>query len=173
MTLIRDGAITEDDFVRLADDVAIPSAGKVLIGWDRWSAELSAPVSEAARFGVQLPNTLDVVDQWPQLQHLALIALSFPAFADGRAYSQARLLRDRLGFKGELRAVGNAVVRDQMQSLNRCGFNSFELRADQDAAECIAALHDFSRAYQPAADHLPGVFGARRRAAATANPRRT
>ena len=164
MTLIRDAVIATDDFVHVADEAELPSSGKLLLSWDRWQKEEETLASRTAEIGVKLPNTLDVVDAWTQLQALPLIALSFPGFADGRAYSQARLLRDRLGYQGELRAIGGAVVRDQIQSLHRCGFNSFELRADQDAAQCLAALHDFTKAYQPAADDL-AVVRSRRRAA--------
>ncbi|WP_240433631.1 DUF934 domain-containing protein [Solimonas sp. K1W22B-7] len=91
-----------------------------------------------------------------------LINLEFPGFADGRAYSQARILRDRHGYRGEIRASGGAVVRDQLHGMARCGINSFELRADQDPQVCLAAFEDFGLAYQPAADGALTVL--RRRA---------
>lgn len=163
--LIRDGAIAVDDVVVLADDAPVPESGRSLISWERWQSERATLLPRAQTLGVLLPNTLDVVAHWTALAPLGLITLQFPAFADGRAYSQARLLRDRLGFKGELRATGNAVVRDQMQSLHRSGFNSFVLRADQDAAQCVAALNEFTLAYERAADDLNPVRARRRSAA--------
>jgi uncharacterized protein (DUF934 family) len=84
---------------------------------------------------------------------LALIALEFPAFRDGRAYSTARLLRERHGFKGELRAVGQ-VLRDQFLFMQRCGFDAFEVEEAQ-AAAWQQAIGEFSVFYQPAADGRP------------------
>lgn len=162
-TLIRDLRIVADDYPRVADDAELP-AGPALLGWERWLAAKDALAARRHELGVLLPNTLDVAGAWADLDGLALIALNFPGFADGRAYSQARLLK-RLGFAGELRAVGAAVVRDQLLGLHRCGFTSFELRADQDAARALSALNEFTLAYQPAADQQNPVFARRRHAA--------
>lgn len=157
--LIRDGKLDTDDYATLADDATLPE-GRLLLSWDRLQQE--AANLSGRDVGVRLPNTLDVIDAWPQLEKLPLIALDFPSFPDGRAYSQARLLRDRLHYPGELRAVGAAVVKDQLLGLHRCGFNAFELRADQDPEQCLAALEDFSLAYQPAADQELPVLQQRR-----------
>ena len=81
---------------------------------------------------------------------LALIAVRFPKFTDGRGYSIARLLR-RLGWKGELRAVGD-VLRDQLFYMTRCGFDAFALRDDQDPQVALTAFSDFTVPYQPAID---------------------
>lgn len=93
---------------------------------------------------------------------LPLIAVRFPSFTDGRGYSIARLLRERLGFRGELRAVGD-IARDQLHYLARCGFDSFELREGEDVATAKAALAAFSDAYQAAVDQPVPLF--RRRVA--------
>ena len=90
----------------------------------------------------------------PYLGKLSLIAIHFPSFADGRGYSSGQLLRTRHGFAGELRAVGD-ILRDQLYFLNRCGFNAFELREDQDLEAALAAFTDYawqptSRLYQEA-----------------------
>lgn len=82
----------------------------------------------------------------PHLGKLALVAVHFPCFADGRGYSTGRLLRARYGFAGELRAVGD-ILRDQLYFLNRCGFNAFELREDQDLEAALAAFTDYT--WQP------------------------
>ena len=90
-----------------------------------------------------------------RLGQLALIAINFPKYGDGRGYSIARLLRERYGYKGELRAVG-VVARDQLQQMARCGFDSFLLREGEDAQAALAAFDDFSEAYQAsAAQPLP------------------
>ena len=160
-TLIRDRAISADDYTDLADDQPLPAGGRCIVPLARWQAE-QASAGPAPGIGVRLPNTADVVQAWPLLQDRPLIVLEFPAFPDGRAYSQARSLRDRLGYRGELRAVGAAVVLDQLQSLQRCGFNSFVLRADQDAQACVALLKAELLAYQKAADPLRPVLELRR-----------
>jgi uncharacterized protein (DUF934 family) len=85
----------------------------------------------------------DVAPLLPWLATLPLIAIRFPVFTDGRGYSLARLLRGRHGYAGELRAVGD-VLRDQLYFLQRCGFDSFALRADQPPEEALAAFHDYS-----------------------------
>ena len=72
-------------------------------------------------------------------------------FSDGRGYSNARILRERLGYRGELRAIGD-VLRDQLFLMRRCGFDSFEIRPDRSAADALASLRDFRHAYQHATD---------------------
>jgi uncharacterized protein (DUF934 family) len=74
---------------------------------------------------------------------LPVVAIHFPTFTDGRGYSLARLLRQRHGFGGDLRATGD-VLRDQIYLLHKCGFSSFALREDQDPEEALAALRDYS-----------------------------
>jgi uncharacterized protein (DUF934 family) len=88
-------------------------------------------------------------DPWAiaaHLERLALIAIRFAKFSDGRGYSIARLLRERYGYGGELRAVGD-VLRDQLLFLKRCGFDSFELREDQDAEEALSAFRELAVTY--------------------------
>jgi uncharacterized protein (DUF934 family) len=107
---------------------------------------------EAPEFpSVTLANTDPVETLAPDVGSLKLIVLNFPKFTDGRAYSQARLLRERLGYRGELRATG-AVLRDQLPFLLRCGFDSFE--SDQPGfAEALAEARTlFSVVYQPTMD---------------------
>ncbi len=90
------------------------------------------------------------------LSGFSVIILEFPTFKDGRAYSQARLLRERFGFAGEIRARGE-VLRDQIAFMARCGFTAFELSGD-DAIGATAALAEFSFAYQVAADRIEPVW---------------
>ena len=92
-----------------------------------------------------------------RLHSAARVEVNFPSFTDGRGYSIARLLRERLGYQGELRAVGD-VQRDQLFYLARCGFDAFLLRDGQDAGESIAALTDFSEAYQASVERPEPLF---------------
>ncbi|MBV1775107.1 DUF934 domain-containing protein [Burkholderiaceae bacterium DAT-1] len=94
--------------------------------------------------------------------NVAIIAVEFPAFTDGRGFSIGRLLRERYGFAGELRAVGD-VFKDTLLYLRRCGFDAFEVRADKDVHEAAKGLHDFSDAYQTSAEQPLPLF--RRRSA--------
>jgi uncharacterized protein (DUF934 family) len=95
------------------------------------------------------------------LGRLNVIAVRFPAFGDGRGYSIGRLLRERYGYRGELRALG-AVARDHLYFLAQCGFDAFELRAGEDPDEALAAFNDFSEAYQATAARPQPLFRRRR-----------
>ena len=86
-----------------------------------------------------------------------VIAVNFPKFSDGRGYSIGRLLRERYGYKGELRAVGE-VARDHVHAMEQCGFNAFQLREGEDAQEALAAFGDFSEQYQATAAQPVPLF---------------
>ena len=103
------------------------------------------------------PNNRKVAELAPHLDRLALVALVFPSFRDGRAYSQARLLRERYGFRGELRATGD-VLRDQFLFLVRAGFDAFEVKKDADAAAFAEAVGRYSVFYQPTGDGRPSAL---------------
>ena len=92
-----------------------------------------------------------------RLRSAARVEVNFPSFTDGRGYSIARLLRERHGYQGELRAVGD-VQRDQLFYLARCGFDAFLLRDGLDAQEALSALHDFSEAYQASVERPEPLF---------------
>jgi uncharacterized protein (DUF934 family) len=77
----------------------------------------------------------------------ARVEVNFPKFGDGRGFSIARLLRERYGYKGELRAVGE-VARDHLYNLEQCGFDAFLLRDGEDVDDALAAFDDFSETYQ-------------------------
>ena len=121
MPLVKNGAPAEDIFTAVADDAALPD-GPVLVSAERFLKEADALVARNDEIGVLWPNARDVAELKPYLSRLSVVALTFPKFRDGRAYSQARLLRERLGYTGELRASG-AVYIDQLPFLLRCGFD--------------------------------------------------
>ena len=140
---------------------ALPTSGKIIVSLKRWRAEREALAASGLSIGVRIPNTEDVTTLAQEVIGQPLIAVEIPKFADGRAYSQARVLRERYGYKGEIRAQGD-VLHDQLFHMSRCGINAFELRADQDQQDCLRAFADYDLAYQHGADPLGTVWERRR-----------
>ena len=143
MALIRNGQLVDDPFVLVAAEGDIPAAGSVLVYLDRWQVARDELIDRGAPLGVRLRS-----DQSPELIAddlglLALVALEFPVFRDGRAYTYARMLRERFGFSGEVRAVGE-VLMEQLHFMLRTGFNAFELESDDPLGQYEAAKADFS-----------------------------
>ena len=106
--------------------------------------------SDGAQVGVRVAPADRVEELAPQLAHVALVAIEFPGPGEGRGYTYARLLRQRYGFKGEIRAVGPAVKQDLLFFMVRCGFDAFDLAPGQNLMEARQALGRFTLAYQPA-----------------------
>jgi uncharacterized protein (DUF934 family) len=147
--LLRDGVIVDDDWSYAAEgDGAV--AGALILTLPQWQNDRDAWLARGARLGVVLMPADRVERIAADLPLLSLIACSFPGPSEGRGYSQARSLRERWKFTGELRATGY-VRRDQLFFLARSGFNSFEL-PDSDLADAHLALSTFSAAYQPSND---------------------
>jgi uncharacterized protein (DUF934 family) len=157
MRLVRNGEIAEDPYLRPPDDDPLPDEGAVLVSADRLLADADAITKHKGAAGVLWPNDRAVPELAPHLDRLALIALSFPSFRDGRAYSQARILRERYGFRGELRATGQ-ILRDQFLFLLRSGFDAFEVTKDTDVAAFADSVRRYSVFYQPGADGSPPAF---------------
>src|SRR6202171_1240540 len=151
MPLVKHGKITNDTLVHVADDGEIPGEGAILISAARFLADPEALLRHVGKTGVIWPNNRDVDDLVPYLDRLAVVALVFPTFRDGRAYSQARLLRERYGFKGELRATGQ-VLRDQFVFMLRAGFDAFDVKKQTDAEAFAATVKRYSVFYQPTGD---------------------
>ncbi|MFT6559713.1 DUF934 domain-containing protein [Sneathiella sp.] len=137
-------------FTGLEELDTLPS-GDIYIPLSEWIERREELLKRNSRLGVILENTDDVNDIAEDLDRLDLVVLQFPKMSDGRAYTQARLLRERLGYKGEIRAVGD-VLRDDVFYMQRCGFNAFELRDDQDVNSVLKAFDEITVTYQPAAD---------------------
>lgn len=143
--------------LRLTDGALSPYTDEsaAFVPLEDWrTARDVAGVRDGAR--IAIANDVDVRTLKGELDGVRAIALTFPKFQDGRAYTQARLLRERLGFEGEIRATGD-VQRDQALYMIRCGFNVLDVPDGANAEEVAAALHDFSYAYQPAADETVPV----------------
>ena len=165
--LIKNGQIVDDprSVLKLAagetaESIALPETAQ-LLPLSVWLARRAEILAGEIAHGVWLD-----ADEGPEaiagdLGRLAVIGVNFPKFTDGRGYSTARLLRQRYGFQGEIRAVGD-VLQDQLYFMKRCGFDAYALREDKDISAALASLDDFSESYQAAADQPLPLF--RRRA---------
>jgi uncharacterized protein (DUF934 family) len=151
MPLVKNGKIVTDIFVHVADGAELPGDGAVLISAARFLEDPETLLQRAGKTGVIWPNNRDLDDLVPWLDRLAAVALVFPTFRDGRAYSQARLLRERYGYEGELRATGQ-VLRDQFVFMQRAGFDAFEVKKQSDAEAFAATVKRYSVFYQPTGD---------------------
>ncbi len=146
MQIIKDQQIVENEWFH-ADEMAEQPAGKVTIPFSRWQ-EQRADLIDHTHLGIRLTTSDSVTDIIADLKYFELIAIVFEKFNDGRGYTQARLLRERFGFKGEIRAVGN-ILRDQLYYLMRCGFNAFEFGNDENLENALQAFTAYSISAQP------------------------
>jgi len=157
MVLTEDGSLSEDSWRHLGDDEALPESDAVTVSFARWKKANGELHARNGKLGLRLPNDAPPEEVAPDLGRFDLIVLHFPKFTDGRAYSQARLLRARYGYKGELRASGN-VLRDQLLFMRRCGFNSFVVDERAVREDWAKAFGEFDVFYQGAADSRPWVM---------------
>ncbi len=148
--LLRKGEVVEDDWRYSETGTGPDAGGDLIIPLARWIEERDAWSARPGRLGIVLLPADKVERLAPDVPRFALIAADFPGPSDGRGYTQARLLRERYGFTGELRAAGY-VRRDQLFFLARCGFDSFEL-PEHELAAADAAFRTFSAEYQPSND---------------------
>lgn len=162
MPLIKDNRFAKDSWIALSDEEALPAGIPVVVSLERWHAEREQLAGRNAPLGLRLRSDQAPAEVAGDLAQFDLIAVEFPKFTDGRGYSTARLLRERYGFAGELRAVGT-VLRDQYPFLLRCGFDAFEVSAETDLDGWRAALDEVSVVYQPAADRRPWIAALRQR----------
>jgi uncharacterized protein (DUF934 family) len=152
-----------DPYVMVADDAAAPDFGAVILPLARFQAEGAALLGEGRSVGVLLQADQPVEDLAYDLPCLALVALSFPKYRDGRSYSAARILRERYGFGGEIRAVGD-VLREQAGPMVRCGFDAFEPADGSTPEEWLAAAVRYHHIYQRGADARQPAYVERGRA---------
>lgn len=166
MPLVKDKAIVEDSWVHIADGEDVPLDAAIIVSADRWLADRASLVHRNGHIGVRLRNDQSPRELGEDLHRFGVVALEFPAFKDGRAYTQARLLRERHRFTGEIRAFGD-VLRDQLLFMQRCGIDAFEIRKPADAEAFQKAINEISVVYQPAADDRRPVSALRNRAVAS------
>ncbi len=151
-----DAAWVEDSFTYVGPDDAMP-AGDVILGLARYLAEGEALLAAGRKVGVRLEADEDVEALIQALPRLSVVAPVFPKFRDGRAFSAARLLRDRYGYAGEIRAVGE-VLRELANFMIRCGFDAFEPADGSTPQEWAATARRYRHVYQRAADARPPAF---------------
>jgi uncharacterized protein (DUF934 family) len=151
MALIKDDQLVDDPFADAAENDHIPERGAVIVSLEQWQDHWERLVRRNEAVGIRLKS-----DEHPDviaddLDQFTVIALEFPAFRDGRAYSYARLLRDRYGYTGELRAVGD-VLLEQLHFMQRVGFDAFQIDSDNPLDDYRTATNEFSTWYQPSGD---------------------
>lgn len=162
--LIVDGAVTTNEWQLVSREEAPQNLGadtlettRLILPLEAWKTAKTELGDQSLRLGVWLDSdeTADLLGE--DARALSVIAVHFPSFADGRGFTTGRLLRERYGFRGELRAVGN-FMRDQLTYLRRCGFNAFAFQGDEPLEKLLASLHDFSDSYQAAVDQPVPLF---------------
>jgi uncharacterized protein (DUF934 family) len=164
MQIIKNGAIVDDAWIHVADGSPLPPQGDVIVSLARYAEERESLRQRQGRLGARLPSTEQAQTIASYLPELAVVAIEFPNFKDGRGYTAARLLRERFRYQGEVRAVGD-VLRDQLAYMRRCGFDAFELKAGKDMRGALEAFREISVTYQGAADDPRPLFRRRAQAA--------
>lgn len=160
--LIKDGKAQPDNWHLLGNDLTTEmlteTEGRdIIVPLVFWLNEADVLNKRAGKTGVWLQSNELPAALGENVHQLPVIALHFPEFKDGRPFSSARELRQRMAYTGEIRATGD-VLRDQLFYMHRCGFNAFVLREDQDLDAALAAFNDFHDAYQPAIDQPLPLF---------------
>lgn len=159
MPLLKNNDLVEDTWTVVGDDDAMPAEGGAVITLERWQRDRESLLGRNAPLGLTLQSSQSPEDV-EGLSAFAMVRLEFPAFTDGRAYSYARLLRERLGYTGEVRAAGN-VLQDQYPHMLRCGFDAFEVEAGADPSEWAKSRDVVGLAYQNATDGVRAVWAKR------------
>ena len=161
-TIIRHRKIVSDSWQLLkpADDGSappVPESGDIIVPLAVWLAQRDKLLLRPSRLGVWLGGDDEPALIAEDLKNFGVVAVYFTQFTDGRGYSLGRLLRERYGWRGELRAIGD-VLRDQLFYLAGCGFDAFALREDQDLHAALSAFDDFSEVYQSSAKRPMPLF---------------
>lgn len=155
--IIKDRAIVEDSFTLVTETEALPTTGDILVDISIWPEVKAKLQNHDGKVGVKVSGDAETETLEADLSNLDMIAIDFPVFRDGRGYSLARILRDRLGYTGELRATGD-VLKDQLFYLQRCGFNSFCPREDRCIEDALLSLSDFTVTYQADAHEKKPIY---------------
>ncbi|ATJ82802.1 DUF934 domain-containing protein [Halomonas beimenensis] len=158
--LIADRRVVTDAWALCEAAEQRPEGRPAIIPLADWQAS-----SKGEDLAPWLPSDTEMTAELArELEAAPLVAIDFPKFTDGRGYSIARLLRERHGYRGQIRAVGDVLI-DQLFYMSRCGFDAFLLREDQLVEDALQALDTFSRSYQPGTDDPEPLFRRRLREA--------
>ncbi len=155
--IIKNGQVIDESW-HLLDKVSsldgLSNSDDLIVPLALWREHAHALKVRDGGLGVWLDSDEEIEEIVDDLSHFQVVALNFPIFTDGRHYSSARLLRERYGYQGEVRAIGD-VLRDQLFYMQRCGFDAFAIRPDRDPYEALQSLQDFSVTYQAAVNQPP------------------
>ena len=158
MPLIIDKKTAADDsWIRIESEEQLTLSGDRLVDWALFQAHADQFLSGAGKLGVRIDGDVELDDLAPYLNKLAMVAVTFPTFADGRGFSQARVLRQRYGFAGEVRAVGD-VTWDRLRYMARCGINAFDVPADRYSDDMLRAFDEIAVCYQGAEDDPRPIY---------------
>jgi len=146
MKIIKDKQIIENSWQHIADDAQLVD-GDITVSLTRWQQHAPELENHQGKIGVRLAPNDSVEEFSGDLSKISLVALEFPAFTDGRSFSQARLLRSRYDYRGEIRAIGS-YMPDQVFYLSRVGVNSFELETPKELETAFSTMNDFTVNYQ-------------------------
>ncbi|MEZ6029374.1 MAG: DUF934 domain-containing protein [Hyphomonadaceae bacterium] len=163
MPLLKDGRIIDDVWAFVEDGHELSPGGCVTVSFGRFLSEHDQLLHRNRTVGVRLSNSDDPNLLAPHLENIHLVELEFPKYVDGRAFSQAQLLRRRHGYRGEIRATGQ-VLRDQLRLMIRCGFDAMVIDEPDAEAVYAASAGEFSEFYQATADTAETIFEKRQRA---------
>jgi uncharacterized protein (DUF934 family) len=160
MPLIKDGAFAADAFVDVADDAALPD-GAAIVSLARFQKERDTLLARNAPLGVVLKSAESPETLGDDVHRLSLVVLEFPVFRDGRAFSWARMLRERMKFTGEIRATGHFLY-DQLAFMHRTGIDAFDVPETVTLESFNRAMGEMTNVYQPSADGKKTIFQLRR-----------
>lgn len=160
MSIIINRTIQDNQWSHPADDEPLGS-GDVTLTLQRWLDERESLGGHEGRVGLRLLPGDTLENAVPFVNDVELIALEFDAFTEGRGYSQARVLRERFGYQGELRALG--ARRDHVAYMERCGINAFEPASPDTAEHLLRGFDEITVRYQPSQDRIPLIFRERAR----------
>lgn len=158
--IIKNGEVIDERWHLLPVDASldgISNSDDLIVPLGLWLESSHALKVRDGGLGVWLQSHEQIEEIVDDLKHFQVIALDFPAFTDGRHFSSARLLRERYGYQGEIRAIGD-VLRDQLFFMQRCGFDAFAVRPDRDPYDALKGLSDFSVTYQTGVDQPLPLF---------------
>lgn len=157
--LIDQQPVDNDRWIRITDADQLAQQANdadLLVDWSVYAACSDALQARAGNLGVAIANDFDVAELQSLLSQLAVIAVDFPSFADGRAFSQARLLR-RQGFEGQIRAQGD-VTWDRLRFMHRCGIDAMQIAEDRYSAAMTAAFSEINVRNQGSADDPQPIY---------------
>jgi len=160
MSLLKSGKIIDDRWVHWQDDEPEPDLGPVIVSLRRWRDDRGQLLERGCPLGIRLTSDQTPGEISDDLQYFDVVALDFPAFTDGRSYSNAKRLRERYAFKGEVRATGD-VLRDQYLNMLRCGFDALEVKDSETEEGWLEATNAISTPFQPGLNNKPTAMSLR------------